>query len=94
MMRTFSLFTTDERYSVPTFTLVVTDDETSAMALANRRLAESTFHTAVEVREGDRCVCRIVARASRPSIGDLDQVLPARRRRSEPNPLRPVTPSG
>jgi hypothetical protein len=61
MMRTFSLFTTDARYGVPTFNLVVADDETCAIALANRRLAESAFHTAVEVREGDRCVYRIVA---------------------------------
>jgi hypothetical protein len=55
-VRTFSLFTTDTRYSVPTLTLVVADDEARAIVLANSASAQSAFHTAVEVREGGRAI--------------------------------------
>jgi methylase of polypeptide subunit release factors len=54
MMRTFSLFTTDTRYSVPTLSIVVVDDEQRAIALARANLDQSNFHRAVELRDGDR----------------------------------------
>ena len=66
-MRAFSLFTTDTRYSVPTLTFVVAEDERGAIELARNRLAESKFHTAVEVREDDRLVCQLLRREARPS---------------------------
>lgn len=53
-MRSFSLFTTDSRYTVPTLTLVVAQDEAAAIARARLALAVSAFHTAVELREGER----------------------------------------
>ena len=60
MMRTFSLFTTDTRYTVPTLTLILAEDEARAITLAQGNLAESEFHTHVELREGDRCVCKLL----------------------------------
>ena len=68
-MRAFSLFTTDTRYSVPTLTFVVAEDERRAIELARNRLAESKFHTAVELREDDRLVCQLLRREARPSRG-------------------------
>jgi hypothetical protein len=59
MMGTYSLFTTDTRYSVPTLTLLIVEDATRAIALARNRLAESEFHTAVEVRDGEKRVCQL-----------------------------------
>lgn len=52
-MRSFSLFTTDSRYSVPTLTLVDAADEAEAIARARQTLAASAFHVAVELCEGD-----------------------------------------
>jgi hypothetical protein len=52
-MRSFSLFTTDSRYSVPTLTLVEALDEAGAIERAREALRISSFHTAVELREGD-----------------------------------------
>ena len=66
-MRAFSLFTTDTRYSVPTLTFVVVDDERRAIELARNMLAESKFHTAVELREDDRLVCQLLKREAGPS---------------------------
>jgi hypothetical protein len=55
-MRTFSLFTTDTRYSLPTVTLVLTEDAERAIALAEANLAQSRYHRAVELREGSRAI--------------------------------------
>lgn len=55
-IRVFSLFTTDTRYSVPTLTLVLAPDGRAAIARASACLAESAFHTAIEVREGNRII--------------------------------------
>ena len=55
-MRTFSLFTTDTRYSVPTLTFVVADDEQRAIALARANLNQCEFHRAVELRDGERSI--------------------------------------
>jgi hypothetical protein len=52
-MRSFSLFTTDSRYSVPTLTLVEAVDEAGAIARAREALTVSSFHIAVELLEGD-----------------------------------------
>ncbi len=46
-MRTFTVFTIDSRYSVPTLTLLATEDEAVAIALAREELGKSEFHTAV-----------------------------------------------
>jgi hypothetical protein len=57
-MRTFSLFTTDSRYSVPTLTLVIAEDERQAIERAEANLRESNFHRAVELRDDERPVYR------------------------------------
>lgn len=51
-MRTFSLFTTDIRYGVPTLTLVEAEEERQAIAQALANLRRSPFHRAVELRDG------------------------------------------
>ena len=53
-MRTYSLYTTDTRYKAPTLTLLTAEDEASAIAMANDSLAGSEFHTAVELRDGEK----------------------------------------
>jgi len=63
-MRSFSLFTTDSRYSVPTLTLVEAQDEAAAIVRAKEALAASSFHTAVELREGDRPIYQEFKRLS------------------------------
>jgi hypothetical protein len=52
-MRSFSLFTTDARYRVPTLTLIQALEEGEAIARARQVLTASAFHTAIELREGD-----------------------------------------
>jgi hypothetical protein len=52
-MRSFSLFTTDSRYTVPTLTLVEAPDKAAAIARAREALTVSSYHIAVELREGD-----------------------------------------
>ena len=59
-MRTFTVFAIDSRYSVPTLTLLATEDEAMAIAVARDELAQSEFHTAVEVREGDKRIYHAV----------------------------------
>jgi hypothetical protein len=56
MMRTFSLFTTDTRYSVPTFALITVEDEQRAIELASADLGRSEFHLAVELHDGKRAI--------------------------------------
>jgi hypothetical protein len=63
-MRSFSLFTTDSRYSVPTLTLVQAEDEAAAIVRAKAVLAASSFHTAVELREGDHPIYQEFKRLS------------------------------
>jgi hypothetical protein len=55
-MRTFSCFITDGRYTVPTLDFLIVADEARGRELALRRLMESPFHKAVEVREHGRTV--------------------------------------
>ena len=57
-MRTFSLFTTDTRYTVPTLTLLIVDDEQGAINEARATLNQSEFHRAVEVWDGQRTIFR------------------------------------
>jgi hypothetical protein len=57
-VRTFSLFTIDTRYSVPTLTIVLAEDEPRAIELARANLNESRFHRGVELRDGERAVFR------------------------------------
>lgn len=88
-MRTFSLFTTDTRYSVPTLTLVLAEDDARATVLARNNLAESQFHIAVEVREGDRQVCQLRRQEARPGPPPDESVAPI-----DIAPASPVIPEG
>jgi hypothetical protein len=63
-MRSFSLFTTDSRYSVPTLTLVDALDAAAAIVRAKEALTVSAFHIAVELREGDEPIYREFKRLS------------------------------
>jgi hypothetical protein len=58
MLRTFSLFTTDRRYSVPTLDFLVARDEVRARELARNQLLASEHHLAVEVHENGRPLFR------------------------------------
>ncbi|MDB5480055.1 MAG: hypothetical protein JWO83_1108 [Caulobacteraceae bacterium] len=55
-MRTFSLFITDTRYSVPTLALITVEDEQCAIELAKADLGRSEFHLAVELHDGKRAI--------------------------------------
>ena len=57
-MRDFTFYIHDQRYTVPTLAVVEADDEELAWELAKKRLSESPFHVAIEVREGDRPLAR------------------------------------
>ena len=67
-MRTFTLFTTDPRYNVPTLTLVVVEDEHRAIELAKVKLAQSDFHLAVELYDG----ARPIYRTAKPMAGPAE----------------------
>ncbi len=58
MLRTFSLFTTDRRYSVPTLQFLLAQDEARAQDLARRQLLASEDHLAVEVHENGQPLFR------------------------------------
>jgi hypothetical protein len=51
VLRTFSCFITDDRYSVPTLTFLLVADEKLAREMALRRLLESPHHRNVELLE-------------------------------------------
>jgi len=51
--RTFSLFVSDARYSVPTLMMVVAENEAQVRRVAHAELLASPNHLAVEVREYD-----------------------------------------
>jgi hypothetical protein len=55
-MRTFSLFTVDTHYTVPTLTLLTVENEQRAIELAQANLDQSEFHRAVELRDGERAI--------------------------------------
>lgn len=57
-MRAYSLFTIDTRYSVPTLSLLIVEEEECAIELANAKLFESAFHTAVELHDDTRLIYR------------------------------------
>jgi hypothetical protein len=63
-MRSFSLFTTDSRYTVPTLTLIEAVDADDAIARAKDALAASAFHVAVELREDDERIYQEFKRLS------------------------------
>lgn len=54
--RVFSLYVADTRYSVPTLTMVVAENEAQVRSLAHIELLASPNHLAVEVREHDAVV--------------------------------------
>jgi hypothetical protein len=56
MMRTFSLFTIDTRYTVPTLTVLTVEDEQRAIEQAQANLDQSEFHRAVELWDGERTI--------------------------------------
>jgi len=51
MLRTFSFFITDRRYSAPTLQFLFCQDEARARQLARNQLLASADHLAVEVHE-------------------------------------------
>lgn len=51
MLRTFSFFITDRRYSAPTLQFLFCQDEARARELARNQLLVSEHHLAVEVHE-------------------------------------------
>ena len=53
-MPTFTCFTRDDRYSVPSLTFWAAKDEADMRALARQDLSANPHHEAVEVRDGDR----------------------------------------
>ena len=53
-MRTYNIFVTDTRYSLPVLTIIIVNDEQRAIALADSTLIQSNFHLAVELYEGRR----------------------------------------
>jgi hypothetical protein len=50
---TYEVFVEDSRYAVPTLHLIQAADEAAARLQAQRLLAESRHHLAVELRRGD-----------------------------------------
>jgi hypothetical protein len=59
-MRTLSFFIEDDRYAVPTLDFVTAPDRRRALALAKRRLGESSHHLAVDVFEDDKPLGHLV----------------------------------
>ena len=53
-MRTFTCFTSDSRYSIPTLSFVFASDETQARKLARRDLMDAAVPRWVEIRENGR----------------------------------------
>jgi hypothetical protein len=53
LMRIFTLFVRDDRYTVPTMSFVTVTDLENAAAIAESRLYESAHHLGVEVLEDD-----------------------------------------
>ena len=51
-MRTFQFFVDDDRYSVPTLSLVTVKDDRRAREWADRLMSQSEHHRGVEVCEG------------------------------------------
>lgn len=68
-MRNFAFLVDDDRYSVPTLTLVTTTDEVRAREIAQRILRDSAHHRGVEVCEDERRLFGIGSQADavRPS---------------------------
>lgn len=52
-MSTFMLYVRDDRYRVPTLDIVSAAGEADVRTLATKRLFESSYHTAVDVYEGE-----------------------------------------
>lgn len=59
LVRTFSFYIHDVRYSAPTLKLVQASDEEEARRRAQAWLDESTHHQAIEVFEDDQPVLRL-----------------------------------
>jgi hypothetical protein len=58
MLRTFSFFITDRRYSAPTLQFLFCQDEARARELARNQLLASDYHLAVEVHENGHALFR------------------------------------
>lgn len=61
-MRQLSAYIFDRRYSVPTLRLIAQVETGDERGLAQALLAESRFHEAVELCEGDAMVLRVERR--------------------------------
>jgi len=55
-MRTFTCFTTDQRYGVPTLSFILAADEERAREIARRELLSECEHTGIELHENGRCI--------------------------------------
>ncbi len=55
-MRTFTCFTTDRRYAVPTLSFILAADEERACEIARRELLSAGDHTSIELHENGRCI--------------------------------------
>jgi hypothetical protein len=59
-MQTYCLYIEDDRYSVPTLLFIIAADDAEAQRIAAEKLSEP-HHLAVEVREVERELCRLVS---------------------------------
>ena len=84
-MRTFEIYVTDDRYSVPTLLLATVNEEARAREIAERLLDESVHHLGVEVCEGGRLLFSLETR------GDED---PSRHGEAERTPEPPPVQDG
>ena len=66
-MRNYILYIEDDRYSVPTLEFVTAADDAAARRIAREKLS-NRHHLAVEVRENERVIGRVVP----PAYGSDD----------------------
>jgi hypothetical protein len=55
----YTLYITDDRYTVPTIDILMADADEAVRTLAVARLASSPHYLSIEVRVDDRLVCAI-----------------------------------
>jgi hypothetical protein len=58
-LKTYTLYITDDRYSVPSLDAVIVSTDKLAQAIAQERFAVSTHYSAIEIWEDERFVAKI-----------------------------------
>jgi hypothetical protein len=58
-LKTYTLYITDDRYSVPSLDVTIVSTDKLAQAIARKRFAVSTHYSAIEIWEDDRLVAKI-----------------------------------